>query len=239
VRGGVLVESKAWQVEHVIGSLVAAERGELGAGARQTGQTLLVCSAPQLSVIEEAFRELKLPYVRCEGGASKRRSLIDSTGVHVLASYGMLIAKDCLMPPADVPGMPGWRSKSSARSDSPRETCSHLHRIQWRRAVFFDAQRASNPNTQRAKAAALIRADLRWAVVAPQSRGKRPNQAGLLRLIGHDAAVVGARAGTSLVRTSSGVVADIGGALTLAENDNDDDDVFVEEEDELINLIVH
>ena len=138
----MLLHSRSWRAEAVIGALVASdrypgsERPHAGARAADTGtsaargggrRTLLVCVASRVEEIEALLCAEKLPFVRYEGSAAKRRAALASGLPVVLCTYGMLVSKDVL-PPLEVAGSsPGWRVRKGAPAAQERQMRSALH----------------------------------------------------------------------------------------------------------------
>ena len=74
-----------------------------------------------------------------------------------------------------------------------RAAKSYLHLFSWRRLVLADAKEVSNPSTQRARAAAALDAERRWALLADASAASRkPAAVALLRAVGVDGTAAGA-----------------------------------------------
>ena len=200
VRGGVLLDGDSWRPEAVLFSLVAAERARLarrsargdggcgGAGGGGAGggksspRTLVVCMASRLEAVEALLTRERLPHMRYEGSAAKRRACLTSGCTVVLSTYGLIVAKEA-RPPLEAEGLPGWRvRKGAAVGPEMREMRSHLHSCRWHRLVLLDAGLAANPTTQRAKAIHALRAERKWAV-SGGVKG-RVDPAALLNLVG-------------------------------------------------------
>ena len=190
IRGGVLVHARDWHAEAIVSALVASEYlaskpppaapppqqppQQPPHRARATPRTLLVCTTPTVEALERQLSRDRVPFLRFEGSASKRRSVMSSGCPAVIATYGLLIAKESrpFIDAASVGGMPGWRVRQGAATAEQKQLRSYLHSVRWRRVVFFDAHAASNPSTQRAQAAAALCAEIRWAVSGPTAPGR-------------------------------------------------------------------
>jgi len=212
--GGVLLQSSRWSAEAVIVALIATERASFHAAALRTTprtlapsqRTLVVCAARRLDEVEDLLVRAKLPVVRYEGSASRRRQALHSASCAVvLASWGVLAAKEVRAPIEATEGVPdgahdgaGWTVRQGALSAAQREKRSLLHSVHWRRLVLLDAQSGANASTQRAQAALALKAGCRWAVTAPPAsaaaRRRRVPHEPLLSLIG----LSGPRARTAL-----------------------------------------
>jgi hypothetical protein len=210
----VLLQSSRWSAEAVIVALIATERASFHAAALRTTprtlapsqRTLVVCAARRLDEVEDLLVRAKLPVVRYEGSASRRRQALHSASCAVvLASWGVLAAKEVRAPIEATEGVPdgahdgaGWTVRQGALSAAQREKRSLLHSMHWRRLVLLDAQSGANASTQRAQAALALKAGCRWAVTAPPAsaaaRRRRVPHEPLLSLIG----LSGPRARTAL-----------------------------------------
>ena len=193
-------------------ALIATERASLQAIALRTTprtlapsqRTLVVCAARRLDEVEDLLVRAKLPVVRYEGSASRRRQALHSASCAVvLASWGVLAAKEVRAPIEATEGVPaadgaGWSVRPGALSAVQREKRSLLHSMRWRRLVLLDAQSGTNASTQRAQAALALKAGCRWALTAPPAsaaaRRRRVPHEQLLSLIG----LSGPRARTAL-----------------------------------------
>ena len=219
MRGGVLLHGRGWRAEEVITALIAtdgphaapADAHKSGGGAAAPRlRTLVVCAASRVEEIERLLSGAQLPYVRFEGSVSKRRTAVASGCAVVLATYGMIVAKD-VVPPSDAPGLPGWRMRHGAAPRDGQTRRSLLHVPTWHRLVLLDAQAVTNVSTQRAQAALALRAHCRWAVTGPPTgaaRGRKPkehDQVALLTLIGMDPGAARGRKAGGLVREERGV----------------------------------
>ena len=176
-EGGVRLRQRAWrraarwrllaprgsplrQVPVVAGGCGGAGGGGAGGGRRARWS----CVASRLEAVEALLTRERLPHMRYEGSAAKRRACLTSGCTVVLSTYGLIVAKEA-RPPLEAEGLPGWRvRKGAAVGPEMREMRSHLHSCRWHRLVLLDAGLAANPTTQRAKAIHALRAERKWAV---------------------------------------------------------------------------
>ncbi|KAL3924713.1 MAG: hypothetical protein SGPRY_003838 [Prymnesium sp.] len=164
--GGVLVDDPNKRVDaNVLAALLLRRAGEKGEGS-----TLLVASAREVSAWEERLLGLCVPFALHHGkarlhGRVPRDSL---AGKVVLTTYGMIVARETLLPKETNDGTEGLHLPACVASPQ-------LHRYKWRRVIFAESECLSNAKTQRAAAALALCSDVRWALM---KSGSRPETVG-------------------------------------------------------------
>lgn len=224
------------------GSLLRAKSagGAIGLGGHgRCRRTLILISAARFEQLEFLLSTERLPFVTYEGSGAKRRAAVSSGCPVVVATYGVIIAKET-RPPLLSSTMPGWRTKHPATASERGELRTHLHTLEWHRVVLLDAQLASNPSTQRAKAVGALRAERRWAVTGPDAKvgsGKgRVEPTALLALVGVECARSSWRTGGiagRLVREARGDLATLSarGCDDVGETPEEEDDIEDDEDE--------